>query len=165
MPGFTVFLGLGSNLGDRRQNLRQALDRLQEEVGRLLQTSAVYRTAPWGHTEQPAFLNQVVCLETALKPRELMERLLQIEKRMGRKRTEHMGPRIIDLDILFYGQKIIRESGLEIPHPRLEKRNFVLLPMLELAPDWVHPQSGLTIRELAARSPDTGQVSPIDEEA
>lgn len=164
MPGTTVFLGLGSNLGDREKNLRLALEHLEGEVGELVEISAIYHTAPWGKTDQPAFFNQVVRMQTDLEAPALMRRLLQIEQRMGRKRQERMGPRIIDLDILFYDDAVVDEPSLQIPHPRLEQRNFVLVPLREMAPHWKHPVSGLTMEELLSRSPDKGEVLRLQEQ-
>lgn len=150
-----VYLGLGSNLGDRTTNLRAAAAALSPQVT-VLRSSAVYETEPWGYQDQPAFLNQVLEAETALAPLDLLAHLKQIEITLGRAPSFRYGPRLIDLDILFYGDQVIELPGLTIPHPRLAERAFVLVPLAELAPNLIHPLSGKTIRELAAAIPLTG---------
>lgn len=112
--------------------------------------SSVYETEPMYHEDQALFLNCVVAVETGLRPRELLEHLLAIEAELGRQRTLRYGPRVVDLDILFYGNEVILEAGLEIPHPRLAERPFVLVPLNEMAPDLVHPVSGKRVSELLA---------------
>lgn len=144
-----IFLSLGSNLGDRRENLQRAKAHLPPRV-RVKRSSSMYETEPWGYTDQPAFLNQVIEVETALKPEALLQYLKQIEQKMGREETFKFGPRSIDLDILFYGSRVIREEDLEIPHPRLEERAFVLVPLVELAPGLKHPVHGRSVTELLA---------------
>ena len=121
-----VYLGLGTNEGDRMQNLRQAREALEVQVGPCLLASSIYTSAPWGITAQPDFYNQVLLLETALQARTLLERILAIEVEMGRVRTIKWGQRLIDIDILFYEQEVYQEPGLLIPHPHLAARNFVL---------------------------------------
>ncbi|MCI0519444.1 MAG: 2-amino-4-hydroxy-6-hydroxymethyldihydropteridine diphosphokinase [Chloroflexi bacterium] len=150
-----MFLALGSNLGDRRENLRAAI-RSMPPAARVLAESPVYETAPWGFADQPNFLNQVILAETDLPPAELLARLKAIEAEMGRVATFRNGPRLIDLDILFYGELIYDQDGLTIPHPRLGERSFVLYPLSDLAPDLIHPISGETARALAARLDASG---------
>jgi len=143
----TIYLGLGSNLGDRPANLAAAEAALGPAV-QLLRTSSTYETEPWGYSDQPAFLNQVVQAETGLAPLDLLAYLKQIETSLGRQPSFHYGPRLIDLDILLYGDQVIDLPGLSIPHPHLAERAFVLVPLAELAPTLRHPLSGKTITEL-----------------
>jgi 2-amino-4-hydroxy-6-hydroxymethyldihydropteridine diphosphokinase len=143
----TVFLALGSNLGARRENLRRASAALPPGVS-VLAESPVYETPPWGVTEQPKFLNMVLMVETALEPVALLKHLKEIETRLGRTATIRYGPRVIDLDILFYGNRVLTSPELSLPHPRLHERAFVLVPLADLAPDLIHPTLGKSIREL-----------------
>jgi 2-amino-4-hydroxy-6-hydroxymethyldihydropteridine diphosphokinase len=143
-----VFLLIGGNMGDRLQNLHQAIDLLAAACGPVIQQSAVYETAAWGITDQAAFLNQALELTTHLTARELITTILSVEEQMGRRRMEKFGPRIIDIDILFFNDAIIHEPDLTIPHPQLQNRRFVLVPMVEIAPDLVHPVLHKTIDEL-----------------
>jgi 2-amino-4-hydroxy-6-hydroxymethyldihydropteridine diphosphokinase len=143
----TTYLALGTNLGDRLQNLRAALAAMPPEI-RVLDESSVYETEPWGYTDQPPFLNMVVCAETELTPRELLIRLKGIESALGRVTTFRNGPRMIDLDILFYADLRLQTEGLVIPHPRLQERAFVLVPLAEIAPSLIHPVLGLSVAHL-----------------
>jgi 2-amino-4-hydroxy-6-hydroxymethyldihydropteridine diphosphokinase len=143
----TVYLALGTNLGDRVENLRAALQMLLPVVSRI-KASPVYETPPWGFTDQPAFLNMVVQAESGLPPLELLGELKRIEVQLGRQPNFRYGPRLIDLDILLYGQRVIELENLTIPHPRLPERAFVLVPLADLAPDLVHPVLGASITEL-----------------
>ena len=152
-----VFIGTGSNLGDRSRALGAAAV-LLESKARLVKASRIYETPPWGYEEQPAFLNQVLQVETVLSPRALLAFLKRIEKKMGRQATFRYGPRAIDLDILFYDDLIYSTDILQIPHPMASERAFVLVPMLEIAPDFIHPVLGKTIRELV-RKVDTSGIS------
>ena len=144
----TVYLSLGSNVGDRSAQLRDAVARLCAE-GRVLTVSSFYETEPVDFTEQPWFLNCVVALETSQTPAQLMDAILRIEKDMGRRRRRrHKGPRSIDIDILLFGDAIIHSPELEIPHPAMHKRRFVLEPLAEIAPQVLHPTFSKTIGEL-----------------
>lgn len=158
---YTAYLLIGGNLGDREKNLQQAAELAEAECGDLIAVSAVYETAAWGLTDQPAFLNQVLVLHTLLEPAELMHRLLQIEQQLGRTRTEKMGPRTIDIDILLIDDLIIQSDNLTVPHPSLPLRRFALVPLAEVAAKRVHPVIRKTISELLTDCPDTLDVRKI----
>jgi len=158
--GAPVFLGLGSNLGDREGALEDALGRLAAHGFRVTRRSSLWLTEPVGGPPQGWFLNAAAEGETALRPETLLEACLSTEREMGRVRVERNGPRKIDLDILFFGDERLDTPGLVIPHPRLHERRFVLEPLAEIAPGFVHPVLGLTVRELLARCPDASVVRP-----
>jgi 2-amino-4-hydroxy-6-hydroxymethyldihydropteridine diphosphokinase len=139
----TAFVGIGSNLGDREDNLRRAVELLSVEDGvDVTAVSEIRETEPVGPVEQGAFLNGAVRIETDLGPRELLERLLAVEQRLGRVREERWGPRTIDLDLLLYGDEAVDEPGLTVPHPRLHERRFALEPLADLAPSLEIPGRG-----------------------
>lgn len=142
-----VYLALGSNLGDRAANLQHAIRALPPEV-EVLRQSRVYETPPWGYREQPAFLNMVIEGQTYLPPVDLLVYLKGLEVQMGRLPTFHYGPRLIDIDILLYGEQVFSSPELEIPHPRMSERSFVLVPLADLAPDLRHPLTGVTAAEM-----------------
>ena len=144
-----IFLALGTNLGDREDNLRKAKVSLPPRV-LLVRESNIYRTPPWGYVHQPDFLNQVIQVKSDLEPLQLLRDLKNIEKTMGREETFRNGPRLIDLDILFYGQRILETGVLCIPHPRLHERAFVLVPLCEIAPAVEHPILKKSVRALLA---------------
>ncbi len=144
-----IYLALGTNLGNRFANLRLAIAALPPAI-RVLKQSPVYETPPWGLTDQPAFLNMVLKGETALAPVELLKHLKLLETGLGRLPAVRWGPRLIDMDILFYDDLTLATPGLTIPHPRLHERAFVLVPLADLAPDFVHPVFGKPVRELLA---------------
>jgi len=146
----TAYIGLGANLGDREASIKEALSELARSDCRLVLVSSIYETAPMGFSDQPDFLNAVAEIETDLEPRELLDVLGRIERRIGREETFKWGPRIIDLDILLYGDQILAEDNLEIPHPEMQHRAFVLTPLAEIAPEVKHPVLGLTAREMSA---------------
>ena len=147
-----VFVGLGSNLGEREAMIRLALDdlaRLPQTT--LIRASSLYDTEPTGDVDQPNFLNAVAQLDTELTARQLLWNLLLIEKRLGRVRTQKWGPRTIDLDLLLYGSQVVEESDLSVPHPELSRRSFVLVPLVELDPLLVHPVTGETLLDQLSR--------------
>jgi 2-amino-4-hydroxy-6-hydroxymethyldihydropteridine diphosphokinase len=146
----TAYLALGSNIGDREANLRNAVKRLDGDETRVTRRSSLYETAPQELLDQPWFLNAVVEIETSLFPMQLLGRVRSIEREMGRRRVTPKGPRNIDIDILFYGRAIIASPELEVPHPRLAQRRFVLEPLAEIATDFRHPQTGKTANEMLA---------------
>ena len=148
-----TYLGLGSNVGDRELHLRRALDRLSTPGLRILRVSPIYETEPVDYANQRWFLNLVVEAETSLFPVQLLAHISRIERGLGRVRTVPKGPRTIDIDILLYGQRVVRSARLEIPHPRLAERRFVLAPLADLAPDLRHPVTGLAVREMLATAP------------
>ena len=150
------YVGLGSNLGDRAANLAEARRRL-DEAGRIGAVSSIYETEPWGvGPGQPDYLNQVVAITTPLPPSDLLKELLGIERKMGRVRSAPGDARVIDLDLLLYGDEVIDEPGLTLPHPRMCDRAFVLTPLAEIAPDALHPVNGLTISALNASVDHSG---------
>ena len=152
-----AFIGAGANLGEPVRQIRQALDELEKSPGvRLGAVSSLYRTQPMGPVEQPPFINAVFSLECGISPQDLLVLLLDVEQRMGRVRGERWGPRVIDLDLLFYGGEIISEQGLEVPHPRLHERRFVLVPLVEIAPDIIHPVLKKSAFDLLAALPAEG---------
>lgn len=150
----TVYLLTGGNMGNREENLQEAARRIEKACGSIVQRSPIYETAAWGKTDQPAFLNQVLAIETTLAPERLMQTLLHIEAAMGRVRMEKMGPRIIDLDILLIDDLIIQTPLLTVPHPALPQRRFVLTPLADIAPNIVHPIMQQTIAHLLQICPD-----------
>lgn len=156
-----VFLLLGSNLGDRPQVLAAAREAIAELAGSIVNQSAVYETAPWGITDQPAFLNQVIEISTFLLPEDLLRIILNIEHDLGRVRYERWGARVIDIDILYFGQTIMDSARLTLPHPRIQDRRFVLAPLAEIAPGFAHPLLQKTSAQLLKECPDTSEVSKI----
>lgn len=150
---------LGTNKGKLLSNLEQAIELIEKRCGYVVKRSLVYETEPWGLTDQPFFLNQVIEISTGLTPRNLLNQLLDIEAGMGRKRSVKWEPRLIDLDILFYEDGIVKESGLTIPHQHLHERRFTLVPLAEILPDFVHPILGKTTTELLNGLADQSRVA------
>ncbi len=154
----TAYILLGGNMGDRTARLQEAATRVAAKAGTIVRASSFYETAAWGKTDQPDFLNQVIILHTTLLPAALMAVLLNIETAMGRIRTEKNAPRVIDIDILFYNREVIDSPGLHIPHPQLQHRRFVLVPLNELSPGLVHPVLHQRVSELLLSCTDTLNV-------
>lgn len=155
------YLLIGGNQGDRKGYLAAARAGIERMAGRILRQSSLYRTAAWGKTDQPDFLNQALEVHTELEAPDLMTTLLHIEEQMGRVRTDKYGARIIDIDMLFYNSAILHSPLLTIPHPQIPNRRFVLAPLEEIAPLLVHPQLGKTIKQLLAECPDPLDVKKI----
>ncbi|MCI0800374.1 MAG: 2-amino-4-hydroxy-6-hydroxymethyldihydropteridine diphosphokinase [Chloroflexi bacterium] len=158
----TAYLGLGTNLGDREQNLVQAVNALNAgpELA-VLRTSGIYETAPWGLTNQPDFLNTAAEISTTLSPRQLLDRIKDLEHQLGREAGPRFGPRLIDIDILLFGDLVVDEPDLRIPHASLHLRAFALVPLAELTPDSVHPILGITIAKLAGQVDGLEGVKPL----
>ena len=154
-----VYIQIGSNLGDREGYLKQSRLMLVDEIGLIIKKSSIYESSPWGVENQGSFLNQVLLLETDVKPFDLLDIILNIEKEMGRVRTEKWGERIIDIDILFYNNEIIETNSLCIPHPYISKRRFVLTPLQEIGKNFIHPILQKTINELLIECLDEEKVS------
>jgi 2-amino-4-hydroxy-6-hydroxymethyldihydropteridine diphosphokinase len=150
-----IFLGLGSNLGDRKALLTDAIARLEAAGVEIRSKSSIYETPPWGKQDQPAFLNMVIQVAFEGSPEDLLAIILQVEEAMGRLRTEHWGPRIIDIDILAFGNQHFTSQRLTIPHPMLSQRAFVLVPWSEIAPAFPVAGHDITVWELLIRLPET----------
>jgi 2-amino-4-hydroxy-6-hydroxymethyldihydropteridine diphosphokinase len=158
----TIILSTGSNLGDRKAVLAAASQRIALLIGPVLSVSGLYETAAWGLRDQPAFLNQALKVETLLSPEAVLEKIAGVEGQLGRTRDQKWGPRIIDIDLLYYGSAIIREENLVVPHPEIPRRRFVLEPLMEIAPDWIHPGLNLSTRELLELTPDKLPVHRLE---
>jgi 2-amino-4-hydroxy-6-hydroxymethyldihydropteridine diphosphokinase len=155
MKEHTIYLALGSNLGDRLTNLKQAIASLPPQM-EVQAKSFVYETPPWGYEDQPKFLNQVIKARTYLDPEPLLKHLKRLEVALGRKESFPNGPRLIDIDILFYDDLVLKTALLTIPHPRLHERGFVLLPLMDINPNLVHPVFKKSVRDMAAKCDVTG---------
>ena len=156
-----VFLITGGNMGDRLQNLETALEEITIQIGTILKKSSIYETAPWGIADQPAFFNQVLLIHSLLSPQDILRTILKIETNMGRKRNEKFGPRIIDIDLLFYNELILNSIDLVIPHPEIAFRRFVLIPLAEIGKNLEHPVLKKTVSQLLKECPDHLPVAKI----
>jgi 2-amino-4-hydroxy-6-hydroxymethyldihydropteridine diphosphokinase len=154
LPGFEAFLLIGTNIGQRAENIDKALRKIEKVVGDILGTSSIYESAAWGNENQDHFLNMVVKVETQLGPWELLEQILDIEKDMGRVRKEKWGERLIDIDILYFDEVVANSFDLEIPHPGIPERRFTLEPLKEIAPEKIHPKLKKTQQQLLEECPD-----------
>ncbi len=157
----TAFLSLGGNLGNTKEIFEQTYPLIEKKIGRILQKSSLYQTAAWGLTDQADFLNQVIEIETTQHPEEILTNLLAIEMHFGRVRDVRWGPRSIDLDLLLMDDLQVTSDTLELPHPRIQDRKFILIPLVEIAPTILHPILGQTAKELLARTTDTSTVTII----
>jgi len=153
-----TLLSLGTNQGNRLENIQQAYQLIEERVGTIVRRSKVYSSEAWGLEDQADFMNTAILVETTLSPIEVLDAVLQIEADLGRVRLERWGPRLIDIDVLFYENEIIDTARLTLPHPQIEHRNFVLIPLLEIAPDFIHPILQLTIDQLYWACKDDKEV-------
>ncbi|NLI71440.1 MAG: 2-amino-4-hydroxy-6-hydroxymethyldihydropteridine diphosphokinase [Bacteroidales bacterium] len=160
-----VYLGLGTNLGDKKQNLNRAVQQISLEVGRVLNVSSIYQSKPWGFDSENDFLNAVLVVQTELAPLDLLEKTQQIERKLGRlsKIKKGYSDRLIDIDILLYDNQVINLPQLIIPHKLLHKRDFVLMPLAELAPKLVHPVLEKTMKELSEQVVNTTTILKDDE--
>jgi len=154
-----VFLGIGSNLGNREENILEAIRKIRELTGPVINSSSIYETEPWGFRSGDTFLNMVIEVETKQKPSGLLGSLLMIESLLGRVREEKKYiSRVIDIDILLYNNKVLESKALSIPHPRMHERKFVLVPLCEIAPDFVHPVLNKSISKLLKECPDKSRI-------
>ncbi|WP_090499846.1 2-amino-4-hydroxy-6-hydroxymethyldihydropteridine diphosphokinase [Pedobacter terrae] len=158
----TAYLLLGGNLGNREANLKQAIELLNDKIGKVLAVSSLYETAAWGKTDQPAFLNQAVALQTNLSALEVLDLALSIEQELGRVRKDKWGERLIDIDLILFGDQIINmPDKLQVPHPHMQHRKFVMEPLAEIAPDVIHPVLGETILFISRNIDDPLEVKKL----
>lgn len=157
-----VYLSLGGNLGDRLSNLTIAIRLISERIGEVLEESSIYETKAWGDTSQPDYLNMVIVVKTTLNPEELLNETQKIENELGRKRIEKWGARTLDIDILLINQLVINTERLKIPHPLMSERKFVLLPLMEIASEFIHPIFKTSIKTLTSGCEDTLEVKRLN---
>jgi len=162
MKAKIAYISLGSNMGDRLHFLQKAVNQIAQKLGEVSMLSKLYEAAAWGHTNQPAFYNQVLELQTLLSPAQLLQACMEIEQEMGRTRGILWGERTIDLDILLYDGRSLQLPDLKIPHPYLHLRRFVLVPLCEIAPKLLHPTMELTMEQLLARCPDELEIKALE---
>jgi len=160
MPSF-VYILLGSNQGNAIENLKTAALKLEEKLGMVVHSSSFYQTAAWGNTEQAPFINQVLLVQTKLPAETCLQINLEIETEMGRTRLQKWEPRIIDIDILYYNNEVIQLPQLTVPHPHMADRRFTLVPLVEIAPNFIHPVLGMNSKELLKNCADTLEVEKI----
>lgn len=158
----TTYLLLGTNLGNKAQNLHTATQMLVDKTGELLHSSAIYETMPWGIEDQPIFYNQVLAIDTSLEVTQLLEATQSIEVTMGRQKYRKWGERLIDIDILYYDQVILESELLNVPHSQIPNRRFTLIPLVEVAPKLLHPVLGLTQVQLLEQCPDKLEVKQVE---
>lgn len=158
----TAILLIGGNLGDRAGNLQKAVQLIAAEAGEVIKTSALYQTAPWGAVDQPDYLNQALEIRTAMAPLTLLHTLLEIERKIGRIRQGKWGSRVIDIDFIFYNDAILSLPDLKLPHPRMQSRQFVLVPLMEIVPDYMHPVLHKTVHQLLQECPDELSVEKLN---
>ena len=159
-----LILSLGGNLGDVRMTLATCRTLLAEQIGPIDQASRIYQSEPWGVADQPDYLNQILLLLTDKSPSEVLQTTREIENQLGRQRKVRWGPRVIDIDLLFYDDLELETEDLVLPHPRIHERNFILVPLMEIAPDWIHPGFQVSIEELYIRCQDFNDVMVAEEE-
>ncbi|MBK6619880.1 MAG: 2-amino-4-hydroxy-6-hydroxymethyldihydropteridine diphosphokinase [Saprospirales bacterium] len=164
-PRQQAILHLGANVGNRMEDLKEACARLELRAGRIIQKSGIYETQPWGNPDQPDFLNMALRLETKSNPEDLLRNIHTIEREMGREREKKWAPRIIDIDLILFGDLIIQTEDLMVPHPEMHQRNFVLVPLLDIAADWVHPILRETVEDLYWNSEDPLEVILLEEKS
>ncbi|MEO6637453.1 MAG: 2-amino-4-hydroxy-6-hydroxymethyldihydropteridine diphosphokinase [Ginsengibacter sp.] len=157
----TLYVLVGGNMGNRRENLEKALSWLEKEIGMVTKSSSIYETEAWGNNAQPDFYNQAHIIDTKLSAIEAMKNILEIEQKMGRVRTLKNAARLIDIDILFFNVEVINEPGLIVPHPEIANRRFVLAPLNELSPDLIHPFLHKSIHQLLSTCEDSLEVTPV----
>ncbi|MDQ0967052.1 2-amino-4-hydroxy-6-hydroxymethyldihydropteridine diphosphokinase [Flavobacterium sp. W4I14] len=158
----TAYLLLGGNLGDREANLKKAIELLNDKIGSVIAISSLYETAAWGKTDQRAFLNQAVSFETRLTALEVLERALSIEQELGRVRKDKWGERLIDIDLILFGDEIINiPDKLQVPHPHMQERKFVMEPLAEIAPEVIHPLLGETMLDICRNITDPLEVKKL----
>lgn len=158
----SAYFLIGGNLGDRINNLATARKLIEDKIGKIIKVSSVYETASWGITDQPKFLNEVLLVKTKFTPDETMQLIHGIENKMGRTRTQKNASRVIDIDILFFNDAVIRQQHLTIPHPEIQNRKFALTPLHEIAPGLVHPVFKRTVKELLSTTKDTLEVKLLN---
>ena len=157
-----AYLLLGGNLGNREENLRKAIELTTANIGEIESISSVYETAAWGKTDQPSFLNQAISVKTHLTAIEVLDKALEIEQMLGRIRKEKWGERLIDIDLILLGNEVVDiENKLQLPHPQMQNRKFVMAPLAEIAPDIVHPVLGKTISEIFENLTDNLEVKKL----
>lgn len=156
-----IYLLLGSNQQQPAKQLEHAEKKVDKLIGKVIRKSKIYQTEAWGNVSQPDFLNRVLVVQTTLKATSVLQTILQIEQSMGRIRTKRYAPRVIDIDILFFDKEIIHQSNLKVPHPLLAERNFVLVPLNELSPQFIHPEKNESVHELMKKCKDTLNVKRI----
>lgn len=158
----TLYLLIGGNLGDRMANLNTAKELITNEIGPILNQSSIYETQAWGNEDQPSFLNQAIIVSSQLSPSISMETILGIEMKMGRQRNQKFDPRTIDIDILFFNRECIHLDHLTVPHPQIHNRKFVLIPLNEIAPDYIHPVINKTVSQILKECTDPLEVNKFN---